>query len=147
MKPHRRRILLLGLTLTLALLALLVLLREGERRQVQAFADHYAQLHQESDVEGLLDLFNWQGVPPHHRRRLQIALQAETRYPLARVTIHRTDTQAVADAFRNTDITLNLSPRWRMEAVLATEDSLSSTYWLGRTREGQWKIAGAKDND
>jgi hypothetical protein len=146
-KKYQRRILLLGVTLVLALIAIIVLLREGELRQVRAFSDHYARLHGEGDVDGILELFHWQDVPPHHRTRLHIALQAETRYPLARVEINRASAQSIDEAFKNTSITLNLAPRWRMETVLATEDRLGNAYWIGRTDTGEWKIAGAKGSD
>ncbi len=147
MKPYQKyrlRISLLVLTLVLALLAIVVLMREGEKRQADAFAGHFAQLYAEGDVDGILDLFYWHGVPQHHRSRLRIALQAESRYPLDRVEIQRASSRAIEEAFGNTSIRLNLIPRWRMATVLATEDRLGNAYWVGRTAAGEWRIAGAK---
>ncbi len=143
-KKYRLRISLLVVTLVLALLAIVVLMREGEKRQADAFAGHFAQLYAEGDIDGILDLFYWQGVPQHHRTRLRIALQAETRYPLDRVKIQRASSRSIEEAFNNTSITLNLSPRWRMETILATEDRLGNAYWVGLTDAGKWRIAGAK---
>jgi hypothetical protein len=138
------RIWLLGITLILAFIATIILVRDAEFQQVTAFADYYAQLHSEGDVVGILELFHWDNVPHQHINRLHLALNAETRYPLARIQLQRASAKSVEEAFKKTPIALNLSPRWQMQTVLATEDRLSNAYWLGRNEFGQWKIAGAQ---
>jgi hypothetical protein len=103
-----------------------------DSRKLTEFSENYLRLHNEQDVDGLLELIAIPPNSPKVRQQVRRALQEETRWPLARLGFVALTTEES----NNLGPDFNTTPRWRFVVTHDTEDRFTAVWLAGETPEG-----------
>ena len=120
-----------------ALLCLLVLsgCQPAVSPEAEAFANRYALLHREKDIEGLAGLVAWGDAPPATRPQFMRAMAEETRWPIESIRITEAGPTDIRAHFG--DESPPAGPLFKLEVRLETDDGFGSTWLVGKPKEGQ----------
>lgn len=116
----------------------------GGPQELREFLQEYRQLHDAGDVQALIAMYDWTGVPANHRQQLMRSLAEESRYPIRAVEWRRVRPADLESHFAHTGLQPSIPPRWVVSIVLDTEDSLSFSQLVGVTPDGLRWVGAAE---
>jgi len=102
--------------------------------EATAFANRYAVLHQERNLDGLEELVAWGDAPEAVRTHFRRAMAEETRWPIRTIRIEEATQRDIRDHFGREEPPPG--PLYRLEIRLDTADGFGSVWIVGEPREG-----------
>lgn len=111
-----------------------------DQRARRDFINAYTNAHRQGDLDALLDLYHWDGVPDSYRRIIRQSLFFEQEYPLRTVAIIGLDADDPPDAYADVPgMQPNLKPVARLLLVFDNPEQLTSTLLLGKSG-GEYRL-------